>query len=188
MQKEGDFGAWESFTEKSGEEHELVVMHPDRVARLLVPYGRVAEPLVCRHLGRPIPESGNQTRRKVVEQRPQRLLSASFVEVPGHFRRQFHGDQALLSGSFLDNMTPFWIFYPSRFSDPPDPNTLAAFQNWVHGGGEPAGTELGLHPVEVLCSLTGRRLEMTIRRRAEPPASRAFTAMLSLINFVIRIL
>ena len=145
MQEEADARLGGDVPDEARQQHQVIVVDPDRVARLEVLEHGVAKAAVRGHVGRPSFRVALEVRGEVVEQRPERLVGIALVETPGEGRGQVHGDVAVLLLPLLEQLLTPGVRIARTVTGPADPQAAALLQYGVDGAGQATGTGLG-HP------------------------------------------
>ena len=96
MQEKPNLGMRQSATKHGGHETELIVVHPNQIARLILCCHGIGKTLVDRSVAVPIrpPIVQLDSIQKVVKQRPKYPIGKPFVVMADFGRREVQGDEA----------------------------------------------------------------------------------------------
>ena len=144
VEEEPDARPRQPLAQEPGQEEELVVVDPDRVARPVVRRDHVGEGLVGLDVAVPVAHLQGDLVEQVVEQRPEHAVGEALVEPGDEVRRQGHphqphgGELAVEAGLLLGGEVAFG-------ARPADPEPVGLLVGAHEPGGEPTGAPLDLH-------------------------------------------
>lgn len=98
------------------QQQEVIIVNPYEVVWTKVLQYLIAKDLVHANVSVPMFGSKSQQGRKVMKERPQRLVCYSFVETVRCFRVEIDGKVAMFFGPLLDYRAPFVIVRTGSFT------------------------------------------------------------------------
>jgi hypothetical protein len=78
-------------------EHQMVIVNPDPITRLILLDHGIAEPTICFDVGVPSLRVEMEPRGEAMEQRPESPVGIALVKLRRDIGREIHGDARLLA-------------------------------------------------------------------------------------------
>ena len=144
VEEEGDLGVRGCFTNEAGQQHQVIVVDPDQIARLEVFQHHVAKPLVGLDVGIPVGRIELEPRRELVEQRPQGLVGIALVEAVVDLRGEIHLSAIVVAQPPGQHRVVLAVVVDGSFSRAADPQPVHLTHHRIEGTDQP--TRVGHSP------------------------------------------
>jgi hypothetical protein len=137
VKEERDPGVRRSVPKELRQQHQVIVVDPNQIARLEVVHHRVAESLVGSHVRIPVGSIELEPGRELVEQRPQRLVGVALVEAVEDLGREIHTDAVMVTQPRGQRRLVAVVVLHGSLSRPADPQPVHLAHHGAEGAHQP---------------------------------------------------
>jgi hypothetical protein len=130
--EEADARSGHGLAQHFGQQHQLIIMNPDEVVGFEVFEHHIAKAAVGIDVSLPVFGLEIEQRRKLMKERPERLVRVAFIEAVRDLFGDVHGEIAFALGPAPQRLFAPLIVGVGRIARPAHPDALRAFDDRPH--------------------------------------------------------